>query len=240
MPKPWLALACLSLLALLTACATHGPGPRPHGRARFTPLFPTDGQPSGWVVRNWANVAQEPPPGAAWTVTQGVLSAGSPRGTWLISEREYQDFVMECEFRLGERGNAGFAFRFPPVGDPSVTGFEVQWVDPRFYGTNYTPRAGELSGAISYALAPTKNPYRPGQWNRCLVSCIGTRLIVELNGQAVIRTDLNAQTHAPTQGRALAQRPHRGRIGFQDVGRGAGRLEIRNARLRALEPAPAR
>ena len=29
--------------------------------------------------------------------------------TWLISEKEYSDFVLECEIKLTERGNSGIA-----------------------------------------------------------------------------------------------------------------------------------
>jgi hypothetical protein len=48
--------------------------------------------------------------------------AGNPRGTWLMSEKEYGDFVPGFEFKLGEMGNSGCALRAPMRGDPAFDG----------------------------------------------------------------------------------------------------------------------
>src|SRR5262245_19029905 len=79
----------------------------------FTPLFPKDGKPDGWVVTEWSDLAKPAPKGVEWAVKDGVLSAGKQRGTWLISEKEYTDFVLEFEIKLTELGNSGVALRAP-------------------------------------------------------------------------------------------------------------------------------
>src|SRR2546426_1036376 len=90
----------------------------------FVLLFPEDGVPKGWLVRNWSNIKDPPPSGAVWNVERGVLQGSNPRGTWLISEKEYSDFVLAFEFKLGERGNSGCGLRFPLEGDPAFDGLE--------------------------------------------------------------------------------------------------------------------
>src|SRR5688500_9482767 len=58
----------------------------------FTPLFPSDGVPKGWRVGAWDDVSKPGPTGAVWMVKEGVLHGSEPRGSWLMSEREYGDF----------------------------------------------------------------------------------------------------------------------------------------------------
>src|SRR5262245_60904530 len=82
------------------------------------PLFPSDGTPKGWVVTEWSDLAKPAPKGVEWTVKDGVLTPGKQRGTWLISEKEYTDFLLEFEIKLTELGNSGVALRAPMKGDP--------------------------------------------------------------------------------------------------------------------------
>src|SRR5262245_55269230 len=82
----------------------------------FTPLFPKDGVPEGWVVTSWNDLSQPPENEVTWTVKDGVLTSGAPRGTWLVSKKEYGDFILEFEFKLGEQGNSGCALRTPLKG----------------------------------------------------------------------------------------------------------------------------
>ena len=77
----------------------------------FVKLFDTDGVPKGWVVTEWSDLAKPAPKDVQWTVKDGILSGGKQRGTWLISEKEYTDFILEFEIKLTERGNSGVAAR---------------------------------------------------------------------------------------------------------------------------------
>jgi hypothetical protein len=152
-----------------------------------------------------------------------------------MSEREYGDFVLEFEFRLSERGHGGFGFRFPPSGDPAVSGLELQMIDPRYFGTNYHAQPGELTGALVYAVAPHESLFRPLEWNHYSITCRGAQVEVVLNGTPVIHLNLDEHTQTPERGQPLAQRPRRGRIGFQELSRAGGNIEIRNARIKAVQ-----
>src|SRR5207248_2895182 len=137
---------CFSTLLILAACAVNG--------GEFVDLFPEDGIPKGWLVRNWDNIKNSPKDEVVWKVQKGVLHGSEPRGTWLISEKEYGDFLLEFEWKLGERGNSGTALRAPLYGDPAFDGLELQMVDPRYYPPEMTVTPAELTGSLYKAVAP--------------------------------------------------------------------------------------
>jgi hypothetical protein len=201
----------------------------------FVPLFPEEGVPKGWVTGQWNDVSK-PAPDAMWKVEKGVLHGGA-RGNWLMSEKEYSDFILEYEFRLGELGNSGCALRAPMKGDPAFDGMELQMADYR-YNTNAKP--SELTGGLYRAVAPKKQVYKPTQWNKYRIMLKGSKVDVVLNGEKILDLDLNdyhdtVKRHDDTDAPPLKDRPRKGHIGFQQLSRGGTDIEIRNARIKALE-----
>src|SRR5689334_1800957 len=168
----WNRLGWLSVLVLFVPAAVADD-------ETFVALFPEDGVPKGWVVTEWSDLAKPAPADVKWTVKGGVLHSGNKRGTWLISEKEYRDFVLEFEIKLTEKGNSGVALRAPMKGDPAFDGMELQIADVRY---NTQAKDNELTGAIYRAVAPTKQVYKPTEWNSCRVELRGTHLKVTLNG----------------------------------------------------------
>jgi hypothetical protein len=204
----------------------------------WEPLFPNDGVPPDWTVHAWADLRNPGPTGTVWRVEQGVLIGGEPRGSWLMSEREYGDFELAYEFKLGERGNSGCALRSPLAGDPAFDALEFQMADLR-----YNPQAttNELTGALYRAVAPGEQVYRPTEWNDGLITCRGSHVIAVLNGVRILDVNLDAQIrptkrHDGTDAPPLRDRPRRGHIGFQELSRGGSHVEIRNARIRVFDP----
>jgi hypothetical protein len=63
----------------------------------FEALFPEDGVPQGWVVRQWSDRQAPADPGVAWQVSDGVLHGSEPRGTWLVSQREYGEVIQDVD-----------------------------------------------------------------------------------------------------------------------------------------------
>jgi hypothetical protein len=215
------------------------PGGARAAEPEWTPLFPEDGVPKGWLVRAWNDVRNPAQGNPVWKVEGGVLR-GSGRGSWLLSEKEYDDFELEFEFKLGETGNSGCALRAPLHGDPAFDGIELQMADLR-----YNPQAkdSELTGGLYRAVAPRKQVYKPTEWNRYRITCKGPRLQVVLNGEPILDVDLEKETatvkrHDNTGAPPLKDRPRRGRIGFQELSRGDVPVQIRGARIRVLD-APA-
>ncbi len=201
----------------------------------FRKLFPEEGIPTDWYVRSWADVEQPPDsPLANWKVEHGVLHGSEPRGTWLVSDRTYRDFILDFEFKLSERGNSGVGLRFPDAGDPAFDGLELQMVDARYHG-DYQPPPDELTGSIYKAIAPKEQVHKPTEWNHYRITLQRAKLTVVLNGQTIQTVDLDQQTTPLERGSPLKDRPRKGHIGFQELSRGGAHVLIRNARIKELD-----
>ena len=230
-------LSNVIIAAIGVGCATQPPATTTSKTASdFVPLFPANGEPKGWVVGAWNDVSKREE--SVWLVKDGVLHGGDPRGTWLMSEKEYGDFIAEFEFKLGTNGNSGFAMRSPMKGDPAFDGLELQMADFRY---NPSAKDSELTGGLYRALAPSKQIYKPGEWNSYHIELRGSRVVVILNGEKIQDADLSAYSepvkrHDNTMAPALKDRPRRGHIGFQELSRGQDQHSmIRNARIKALD-----
>src|SRR3954447_19150131 len=157
--------------------------------SRWAPLFPEDGVPKGRVGRAWDDVAN-PAKEGVWKVEKGVLNGSEPRGTWLVRDKEYGDFQLEFEWKLGVRGNSGCGVRFPAKGDPAFDGVEIQMADVRY---NPEAKDSELTGGLYRAIAPTKQVYKPTEWNKYQITLQGSHIRVILNGTLVQNLDLDKQ-----------------------------------------------
>lgn len=203
----------------------------------FVPLFPSNGAPVGWVVRQWNDLSKPAPPGMIWTVRAGILRSSSQRDNWLVSEREYGDFVLEFEIKLTELGNSGVALRAPLRDDPAFVAMEMQIADVRY---NPEAKPFELTGAIYRAVAPIKQAYRPMEWNAFRIELKGARLEATLNGEPIQNLDLDSldqptRRHDGSAASPVKDRPRRGHIGFQHLTRDSAPVLIRNARIKELK-----
>lgn len=144
---------------------------------------------------------------------------------YLWSEKKYKDFVLDVEYSYSPGGNSGVYFRVGDRNDPVKKGIEVQILDS-------SQKQGPLGshdhgGVVGTDAAATKNMSRPpNEWNRMVVTCIGSHLEVELNGQQIIDTQLDEG--------AMKDRPLEGYIGFQDHGQ-PNNLKFRNIRIREIQ-----
>lgn len=154
-------LSCISLGLVLSLAPLALTAADESAETGFQSLFPHEGVPEGWRVSSWADVSKPGPDGAVWQVKDGVLHGSEPRGTWLVSEKEYGDFILEFDFKLGERGNSGCGLRFPGSGDPAFDGLELQMVDPRYYPSDMKVPPEELTGGLYRAVAPRNNVLSP-------------------------------------------------------------------------------
>ena len=104
-----------------------------------------------------------------YTVKDGVI-VSTPKCRFLITEKEYTNYVFEFEFKLSPGANNGLGIHYPGEGDPAYTGLELQILDNthekyadlkdyQFHGGLYTLKAakkghlkpvGEWNKAVSY------------------------------------------------------------------------------------------
>ncbi|MBX9788947.1 MAG: DUF1080 domain-containing protein [Pirellulales bacterium] len=208
--------------------------------SQWIELFAGDEPTKGWVVTEWSDLKKPAPQQARWEFVDDTLLGSVPRGTWLVSEAEYGDFELEFEWRLGPRGNGGVALRSPMRGDPAFDGLELQMVDPRYFPADQAPKPSELTGSFYRAAAPRVQVFKPEDWNLYEIVCRGPGIKVVLNGELIQDLNLDEQIARPlrhdgSEAPTLKDRPRRGHIGFQELSRGGGRVEIRRARIRTLD-----
>lgn len=172
-----LPFAALAAALLVTAgCCTH----------RSTSHLLFNGRNlDGWVVMH----------GGEWTVANGVLTGRNgvdwstnpeKSGSWLRTEKEYGDFVLELEYAINAKGNSGVFIRSALEKNPAFTGNEMQILDdsemkePKKWST----------GALYDVVAANRVMSRPaGQWNTVRIEARGPRVKIWLNGTEIINHD---------------------------------------------------
>lgn len=207
--------------------------------ADLAPLFAGKGFPPGWVMGTVKDVGKAPPPNAQWFINDnGELTGTNTYDSWIMSEKEYDNFELQFEFKVSPLGNSGVALRAPLHGDPAYDGMELQIVDPRYYEGRGAPE--QLTGAIYRAIPARKAMFKPDAWNRYEITCRGPFIKVVLNGEVVQEFNLDEQTavlHRDSPqltAPPLKDRPRKGHIGFQELCRDGGHTFIRNVKLRPL------
>lgn len=142
---------------------------------------------------------------------------------YLWTEKKYKDFVLDVEYSYPPGGNSGVYFRVADRNDPVKQGIEAQILDS---SKKQGPVGPHDHGGIIGTVAASKNMSRPPhQWNRMVVTCIGSHLQVELNGEQI--TDIQLD-EGP-----MKDRPLEGYIGFQDHGQ-PNNIKFRHIRIREI------
>jgi 3-keto-disaccharide hydrolase len=149
---------------------------------------------------------------------------------WLMSERDYTDWLLRLDFQLGPGANSGVALRTAP-GAPKV--LEVQIQDdsfPRFQTQGPHERSGALYG-VAVDQPARLNPL--GAWNHMDIELRGWSLSVAVNGAETVRTDLRSDAVFKYLGGPPSSS---GRVGLQHW---LGSARFRNLELKDLSPAGA-
>ena len=154
MVKRHIVLLILFMCATATYAGTDDDG--------FIQLF------NGKDLRGWITG-----PDNAWVVENGVLTlkremdGKEHNADYLWTQEEYDDFILDLEFKIPERANSGIFIRTSDLKDPVYTGIEVQVANS--YGRK-TWSKGNCAGAIYDCLAPTKNAVKkPGEDRKSVV-----------------------------------------------------------------------
>ena len=198
----------------------------------FVPLF------NGRDLTGWVGVNVAP---STFTVKDGLIfCTGVPTGV-LRTEKMYEDFIVECEWRhLVPKGNAGFfvwSDALTSKGQPFTRSIEVQVLD----GPNHPERRHTTHGdvfPIHGATMIPDNPYKTAksgasgrsyptedrsnpspQWNHYRIECRDGNITLAVNGKVV------------TSGKNAS--PRKGYICLESEG---GRVEWRNLRIKELPP----
>jgi hypothetical protein len=180
------AMTRTSLAPALLAMAASWAGPA--AAAEPAPIF------NGKDLTGWVNVYGTPD---TWAVREGVLVCTARSPGFLRTERMYQNYRLELEWRLaGPGANSGVFLHsdaLPQVGAPFPRSLEAQ-----IYGDDH----GSLFGIRDFKVVPITNPgkghsaearpleqrCRPaGAWNRYALTSSDGAVDLEVNGKLVTR-----------------------------------------------------
>ena len=184
----------------------------------MTPLF------NGKDLTGWKTTGN-------WLVEKDGVLAIKPRegetgwqrySAYLFTEKQYDDFVLDLEFKIPPKGNSGIFFNIGDMADPVKTGIEVQILDS--YGVEKELGHHDNGGVIR-TRGPSKNASKPaGEWNRMVITCRGDNLKVTLNGEQIHDFDLSKED-------GTKDTPKSGHIALQDHGLP---LWFRNIKIKEL------
>jgi len=180
----WRALASLCLLIGSQSFAADG---------NWQPLF------NGQNLDGWRN----PYTWGEATVVDGVVQLKADKKFFLVTEKEYSDFVLEGEVKLPEgQANSGFMFRCH-VEPNKVYGYqaEVDGSDRRWSGGLYDEgRRGwlwpsktgrtkdakllenEVASQAYFQKPEVRDALKRNDWNTYRITCRGNQIKIEVNG----------------------------------------------------------
>ena len=185
---------------------------------------------TGWSVDSGA--------AERWKVEEGQIKGtgiGSAGRGWLLSEKEYENFVLTLEFQAAAEADGAVGIRARPGemegGLPHHLAIKL---------TGYTNPALPRIGAFYYWPNTWQQPSKQaevapkGEWNKLTVRVQGDELRISVNGQEVQNLSLAEFAKKPNVFPGV-NRPS-GRIGLQQH---TGEIRFRNIEIKELPPAEA-
>ena len=184
---------------------------------------------TGWVLVNT--------PPETWSFKDGMLiCSGKPIGE-MRTEKMYQNFIMEVEWRhMVPRGNAGifvWADDITAKGQPFHRGIEVQVLE-NAYGNNrshtthgdifpiHGAKMTPINGHGGSRAFPTEHRSNPSpEWNQYRIECNDGKISLAVNGKVVTR--------------GMDCSPRKGYICIESEG---GMVHYRNMKIKELPDTP--
>lgn len=226
--KAKLTLLSLIILSMFAGCQNSQSTGRIDSKG-FTVLF------GGKDLSEWTTETGN------WKIEDGAVVLKNrfdnvmKNSSYLFTRKTYGDFVLELDYKLpydsvsgeGKKANSGVFLRVQDKSDPVQTGIEIQVTNTR---------GGSIYDLVNAKLDMNK----PGKWNHYRITCKGSLITVELNGQETATADLNLWTTArqnPDGTPNKFERPLKdfaksGYIGLQDHGTP---VSYRNIRVKTLD-----
>ena len=160
-------------------------------------------------------------PAGVWEVEDGVIVGTTPvkdrRHAMLLSDKQYDDFVLRLEFKI-VKGDSGAYFRAAEQLDHPmpVNGFQadIGAFTGRLYETNRKWLVEPPSGL--------RGRYKPREWNEMVITAKGRDITVQVNG--VTTAEVNNDP-----GRL------KGHFGFQMHGGSDTRVEFKDIEVQVLK-----
>ena len=169
------------------------------------------------------------PEQSGYVIKEGGIIESTKKCRFLITEKEYSNYVFEFEFKLTAGANNGLGIHYPGKGDPAYTGMEIQILD------NTHPKYAKLKdyqfhGGLYTLVAAKKGHLKPvGEWNKEIVTVNGPNVKVELNGVVIMEANLDEVNKSKPKHNGAKRR--KGHLCF--CGHGAI-ISLKNLRIKEL------
>ena len=243
------SMSCLALAALAWSCTpaasgSSGSAPRPaatpasttsaaRNTGAWTPLF------DGTSFTGWRGYKVDTVP-SGWRVVDGTIAKTRPVED-IVTVKEYGDFELEIEWKIGRAGNSGIFYRGTEEYD------HIYWTAPEYQllDDEKAPDGKDriTSAGADYALYPSPAGHlKPvGQWNQTRIVAKGPHVEHWLNGKMIASYNVgDAEWAAAIDASKFkpARYPNFGKAttGFLGIqGDHPGTLALRNIRIRELK-----
>ena len=202
------------------------------GRAptRHAPSHPSDFRPlfngkdlAGWKVDSGDPAVSRAENGeTVFHITDEKRQLG-----WLLTDRDYSDFILRLEFQLAAGGNSAVAIHMPPKAEKQLAANIADDTAPRFAKDPENYRTGSLVGIRLDHRADLK-PI--GQWNAMEITVRNRSVQIAVNGKETTYVPFDDPAVAKHLGHVAALS---GRIGLQAC---MGTVRFRNVEVKELQP----
>ena len=145
---------------------------------------------NGKDLTGWVQVLD-----SKWVVEDGVLLARQdPSGrrdgeSWLVTEKDFTDFLIRTVFRVTPGGNSGVFLRDPVPRATRLAAADGGSPPPWEAGCEANINAVDPdypTGSIWSVAKGAKNLEKPGEWNEMVALVKGDRLSTWVNGQPAV------------------------------------------------------
>ncbi|GAB3319705.1 hypothetical protein GCM10027299_12490 [Larkinella ripae] len=179
MKKATLIIGLVAGLISLMSLSNGGSKP-----GKWVPLF------DGKTTKGWHSYLKDKAIG--WNIENGMLSPDGTGGD-LVTDKEYENFDLEFEFKLPAKSNSGVVYKV--IEDPANkstywSGPEYQVIDDTGYqlGDGNKLKGNQLTGANYDMIAPNDLTINKpaGEWNKGRIVVKDNHVEHYLNGKKVV------------------------------------------------------
>jgi len=225
-------LAAVSGVMLLTSCS------------QPTVPIPPTAHPdvSQWQALFAPDLSDAIYPEGIWTFEDGILTASEDQAIW--TRKDYDNFIVDVEFKTAPGTNSGIIVYCTDLKNWIPNSVEVQIADDFAEPWAKSPKTWQCAAIFGHLPASKSVVKRPGQWNRCTVTCRDKMIYVMLNGEPVTQMDMALWTSATKNpdgsdipawlSKPFAELPTHGHIGLQGKHAGAP-IYFRHLRIREID-----
>jgi hypothetical protein len=198
-------------------------------------------QKSDWKPLFTENLSNAQYPAGVWSIENGVITATEDQCLW--TEKEYDNFILELEFKTAEGTNSGVIVYCSDTKNWIPNSVEIQIADDYAKQWAEADKTWQCAAIFGHLAAKKSLVKKPGEWNKMTVACKDKIIHVVLNGSTVTEMDMSLWISGTTNpdgseipswlSTPFAELPTKGKIGFQGKHAGAP-IWFRNIKIQEL------